>query len=482
MVYAIAPSRRADGDLWVGTDDGLVWRTRDGGEHWQDVTPEGLTAWSKVGILETSHFDAETAYAAVDRHRLDDVRPYVYRTHDGGEHWQLVAAGIPEGSFVNAVREDPVRRGLLYAGTERGVYVSFDDGDHWQPLQLDLPVTSVRDLDVNGVDLVIATHGRGIWILDDVTPLRQQGEVPADASAWLFQPAEAVRLRPAGFTGTPKPHDEAAAPNPPAGAIVDYWLKTGASGPVTLEVLDGEGALVRRYSSADPVPAPDPATLRTAPDWFRSPSTLSAEAGAHRFVWPLHYARPPALAAASRGFRRADGVWAPPGDYRLVLTVDGRRFEQPLTVVPDPRVELPPEAYREQLTLARQIEALQARVAGFRAPGWASSPRTSPRGGRRAPAEARADLDAVLERLAAISGIEAPADPASLWWLPPTSAESLRYADGALGDLAQAVDGADAAPSADARTGYGKLAALIDALARRWEEVETHDLPALDAK
>ena len=237
---------------------------------------------------------------------------------------------------------------------------------------------------------------------------------------------------------------------------------------MTLEILDGEGALVRRYSSADRLPAPDPSTLRTAPEWVRSPSTLSAEAG------PTASSGRSATPGAGpgggfAGLLRADGVWAPPGDYRVVLTVDGRRLEQPLTVVPDPRVELPPEAYREQLTLARQIEALQARVAELeRQVGELTRDLTARR--ETAPEAMRADLDAVLERLAAISGIEAPADPASLWWLPPTSAESLRYADGALGDLAQAVDGADAAPSADARTGYGKLAALIDALARRWEE------------
>ena len=180
VIYAIAPSRLADHDLWVGTDDGLIWRSKDEGEHWTDVTPPALTPWSKVGILEASHFDAETAYAAVDRHRLEDTKPYVYRTHDGGRHWQLAANGIPVGSFVNAVREDPVRRGLLYAGTEEGVYVSFDDGDHWQPLQANLPVTSVRDLDVHGDDLVIATHGRGFWILDDLTPLRQLDDLDAE--------------------------------------------------------------------------------------------------------------------------------------------------------------------------------------------------------------------------------------------------------------------------------------------------------------
>jgi photosystem II stability/assembly factor-like uncharacterized protein len=212
VIYAIAPSRLADHDLWVGTDDGLIWRTRDEGAHWQNVAPTQLTPWSKVGILETSHFDAETAYAAVDRHRLEDTRPYVYRTRDGGASWTLAARGIPDGSFVNAVREDPKRRGLLFAGTEKGVYVSFDDGDSWQPLQLDLPVTSVRDMVVHGDDLVVATHGRGFYILDDLTPLRQAGPEAERSAAWLYAPATAVRVRPAGFTGTPLPKDEPMAP------------------------------------------------------------------------------------------------------------------------------------------------------------------------------------------------------------------------------------------------------------------------------
>jgi len=213
VIYAIAPSRLADHDIWVGTDDGFIWRTRDEGAHWQNITPPALTPWSKVGIIDASHYDAESAYAAVDRHRLDDFRPYIYRTHDGGKTWQWIGSGLP--TFVNAVREDPARRGLLYAATEKGVSVSFDDGDHWQSLQMNLPVTSVRDIEVHGNDVVIATHGRALWIMDDVTPLRQIG-------AYLIKPATAIRFRPAGFTGSPMPKDEPMASNPPFGAYIDY--------------------------------------------------------------------------------------------------------------------------------------------------------------------------------------------------------------------------------------------------------------------
>src|SRR5438093_7096642 len=352
VIYAIAPSRTADPDIWVGTDAGQIWRTRDEGAHWQNITPAALTPWSKVGIIETSHFDADTAYAAIDRHRLDDFRPYIYRTHDGGESWQLIADGF--STFVNAVREDPLRKGLLYAGTEKGVAVSFDDGDHWQPLQMNLPVTSIRDIDVHGDDVVIATHGRAFWILDDVTPLRQAGPDVASAGAWLFAPATAIRLRPAGFTGTPLPRDEPTAANPPPGAVIDYVLGKPATTAVVLRILDAGGALVRRYSSDERPRAPDLAKIRVAPEWMTPPVGLTAAPGMHRFIWPVRYPAPPALA---EGNAYADGVWAAPGRYTVELSVDGQRLTQPLTIAPDPRVSLPPAVYARQLVLARRVEA-----------------------------------------------------------------------------------------------------------------------------
>jgi photosystem II stability/assembly factor-like uncharacterized protein len=469
VVYTIAPSRVADRDLWVGTDDGLIWRTRDEGGHWQDVTPEALTPWSKIGILETSHFDAETAYAAIDRHRLDDFRPYIYRTHDGGEHWQLAVSGIPEDSFVNVVREDPARRGLLYAGTEKGVYVSFDDGDHWQSLQLGLPVTSVRDIDVHGVDVVIATHGRGFWILDDVSPLRQLDDLAGDPRAWLFRPAPAVRFRPAGFTGTPWPKDEPSAANPAPGAVLDYWLKTASTQPVTLEILDANGETVVRYSSADSAPEPDLSTLRMAPEWLPNRRTLSADPGIHRFVWPLRYTPPTGLGATRRGNRT--GPWAPPGIYRAVLTVDGQKLEQPLVVEPDPRVSIPREAYAEQFALAQKVQMLQVQVetVGHELEDLAGKLLEQRESAGRKP---RQDLDALLQRVADLSGSEISPDQTVRWWVRPSSTESVRYLSGALDDLARAVDGADAAPSADARTGYDKLAAMTESLVRRWESLK----------
>ena len=442
VTYAIAPSRTADKDIWAGTDDGQIWRTRDEGAHWTNITPPALTAWSKVGIIETSHFDAETAYAAIDRHRLDDFKPYVYRTHDGGKTWQLVSGGLT--AFVNVVREDSVRKGVLYAGTEKGVAVSFDDGDHWQPLQQNLPVTSVRDIDVHDNDLVIATHGRAFWIMDDVTPLRHAA--PA-TGPFLFPPATAVRYRAAGFTGTPMPKDEPMAPNPPFGANIDYVLN-GPAGVVALDIIDAEGAIVRRYQSSDKAAAPNPARATIAPEWVAPPQTLSTASGHHRFVWSLRHA----LAAGLEGRRGGEGIWALPGKYKASLTVDGTRMIAPFEVVPDPRVDLPAAAYAEELELARSIEVLREKLAAALKDVTAQLPKLE--GERRT-------------RAIEISGVD-PAT-AEMWWLFPKSTNTLRFAADKLAALQNAVDGADAAPTPDAREAFAKLKAIAEDALGRWE-------------
>ncbi len=251
VIYTIGPSFVRAGEIWAGTDDGLIQLTQDEGKTWENVTPPELTPWSKVTHIEASHSDAGTAYAAVDRHRLDDYQAYLYRTRDFGKTWQRVSSGIPDGSFLNCVREDPARKGLLYACTEKGVYVSFDDGDDWQSLQLNLPVTSVRDLVVHENDLAVATFGRSFWILDDVTPLRQMDSHVAAADAWLFRPENAIRMRPGSDQGTPVPRDEWLAANPPEGAALDYFLKDKPSTPIQMEIFDSEGKLVRRFASDD---------------------------------------------------------------------------------------------------------------------------------------------------------------------------------------------------------------------------------------
>jgi photosystem II stability/assembly factor-like uncharacterized protein len=456
VIYSIAPSRVADHDVWIGTDDGLVWRTRDEGEHWDNVTPKELTPWSKVGVLETSHFDAGTAYAAVDRHRLDDDTPYIYRTHDSGKSWTLASGGIAKDSFVNAVREDPERKGLLYAGTERGVYVSFDDGDHWQSLQLNLPVTSVRDLEVHGNDLVIATHGRGFWILDDVSPLRQIDDAtPAGPGSFrLLAPAAAVRLRPTGFTGTPLQKDEPMAENPPYGAFIDYLIGGETRGPVVLSIFDARDELVRSYSSADPTPMADPATMRTAPQWFVRRASLSTEPGMHRFVWSLHY--PPAAAALATD---ADGVWAPPGRYRVELSVsasvNGATQSEPLVVEPDPRVSLGSEAYAEQFSLARRIDAVRARVLTAVKEAEDLHRALSSRGATELDREVRALTGPQFGELAPVP--------------PPPGIDSLRSLRSRLDELLVAVDGADAAPTPDARTGFAATEPGVQATLAAWE-------------
>ncbi|MCU1244724.1 MAG: hypothetical protein JWN02_634, partial [Acidobacteria bacterium] len=458
VVYTIAPSHTTDRELWAGTDDGLIWRTKDEGEHWTNVTPSVITAWSKVGGIEPSYFDGDTAYAAVDRHRLDDNRPYIYRTGDGGKSWQPIVNGIPAGNFVNVVREDPIRKGLLYAGTEKGVYVSFDAGNQWQPLQLNLPVTSVRDIDVHAPDLVIGTHGRGFWAIDDVSALRQLTPEVAGAAAWLYKPADAVRFRPAGFTGTPWPKDEPHAENPPAGAYIDYVLKAAPAKPVTLEIFDEQGLPVRHYSSADPVPPIDPAKLRTAPEWVTPPSVLATTPGMHRFVWPLRY--PAAGVSARRSGRSPDGIWAPPGSYKVVLTVDGKQLTQSLTVAPDPRSKLTAADYAEQFALARQIEQTQVRVAAALADAETTLKSLETR--RGAGEAAVAEVEA---RARTLAGIRAKDDTRNTAPLTTT----LSFIAATLDKLLAAVDSADAPPTPDAREGYALARTAADTALREWQ-------------
>ena len=355
VIYAIAPSPLDAQLVWIGTDDGLIQITSDDGKHWTNITPPQLTPWSKVGIIEASHFDKLTAYAAVDRHRLDDRQPYIYRTHDGGKTWQMVANGIPAGHFVNVVREDPKKRGLLYAGTELGIYISFDDGDHWQPLQLNLPITSVRDIEVHGNDLVVATHGRSLWIMDDIEPLREINPAVNTQPAHLFQPTEALRIRPGSDQATPYPKELPHGENPPNGAIVYYYLKDVQTAPVTLEVLDSKGTVIRRYASNQKPRAVQEKSLRVTMDWVTIEPSLSAAAGMHRFVWNLQY--PPAALNESQPWRSAVGVWALPGKYTVRLTAGGHTYEQPLAVKMDPRVNTPTADLAAQFDIAQRTAA-----------------------------------------------------------------------------------------------------------------------------
>jgi len=344
VIYTIAPSPLRAPMVWAGTDDGLIHVTSDNGKTWQNVTPPALTSWSKVTMIDASHFEPNEAYAAVERHQLEDYEPYIYRTRDGGKTWQRITKGLPAGVYMQTVKEDPMRRGLLFAGTELGVFVSFNDGDDWQPLQLNLPPASMRDLAVHGDDLIVATHGRGFWVLDDITALRQI-DAAANSDAFLFKPADAVNMPPGNENGTPLPKDEPFAENPPYGAMIDYYLKTAASGPVVLEIVDSSGQTIRHFASDDRIPVRDPNALNIPAIWAPVPEPLSAAAGMHRWIWDL---RPtPAPATGGRGGRGAGGGGggfgrggAPavaPGSYVVKLTVDGKSYTQPLVVKPDPR-------------------------------------------------------------------------------------------------------------------------------------------------
>jgi len=342
VIYTIASSPLRAPLLWIGTDDGRFQVTPDDGKTWQDVTPPAVTPWSKVTMMEASHFDANEAYAAVERHQLEDYEPYLYRTRDGGKTWQKITKGLPAGIYVQTIKEDSARRGLLFAGTERSVFVSFNDGDDWQSLQLNLPAVSMRDLAIHGDDLVAATHGRGFWVLDNITALRQINDVGADSDAFLFKPADAINIPPGNEYGTPLPKDEPFAENPPSGAMIDYWLKSVSSAPVILEILDASGQTLRRYSSEDRIPPRNPDSLNVQAFWMPVPELLPATAGMHRWIWDLRAA--PTAGGGGRGGGglgggggRGGAATLQPGSYAVRLTVTGKSYIQPLVVKPDPR-------------------------------------------------------------------------------------------------------------------------------------------------
>jgi len=341
VIYAVAPSPLRAPLLWIGTDDGLIQLTQDDGKTWQNVTPNAITAWSRVTMVEASHFDPNAAYASVDRHQLQDFEPYIYRTRDLGQSWQKITNGLPAGVYVHSIKEDPQRRGLLVCGTERGAFLSFDDGDSWQPLQLNLPVTSVRDFAFYENDLIVATHGRGFWVIDDISALRQATEAIAKSDVYLFKPADAINDQQGGDNGTPLQKDEPQAPNPPNAAYIDYYLRTPSTDPVMVEVLDSAGTVVATYSS-DPTRQPPPPARggfgggrpggipNTSPLWRQPPEPMSAAAGMHRVAWNL---------APAGGFGGGARAETPPivGSYTVRLTVGARTLTQPITIRPDPR-------------------------------------------------------------------------------------------------------------------------------------------------
>ncbi len=476
VIYTVAPSPVKAGQIWLGTDNGLVQLTRDEGKTWTEVTPQGLSDWSTVSIIEASPFDAATAYAAVDRHQVDDLQPYIYRTHDYGKTWSKITDGIPAPAYVRVVRADPVRQGLLFAGTELGIYVSFDDGGHWQSLQLNLPVASVRDLVVKDNDLVVATHGRSFWILDDISPLRQLDAAAVAAAAHLCKPAPAFRLRQNENRDTPLPPETPAGTNPPAGALIDYRLQAAAS-EATLEIFDAQGQLVRRFSSNDE--ARKVADVQAFPTyWLRPPAPLSAQAGAHRFVWDLRYAHPLALRydysiAAAYGADTPSDPQGPlvlPGTYQLKLTVAGRSLTAPLEVRLDPRVSVRPDALKQQFELAMSINAAlaesydavqQIRDLRRQLTDMQNDPKDK---------EIAAAAHALDEKLAALLTAGAAPQPANLIAL-----------NGDLAALITTVGAADAAPTTQAVATFAELRPALDAQLASWAALKRTELVNFNA-
>ncbi len=360
VVYTVAPSYKSINTIWAGTDDGLIHVTKDAGKTWQNVTPPQLRSWAKVSLIDAGRFDANTAYAAINTFRLDDLRPHILRTHDGGKTWKEIVKGIPDGGIVNAVREDPVRKGLLYCGTEQAVYFSIDDGENWQPLRLNMPATSIRDLVVKDDDIVVGTHGRSFWILDDITPLRQLNAAKP-AETMLFAPQRATRVKRSLHTDTPFPPEEPAGQNPPDGAIFNYYLKEPSRSPVVLEITNSAGKLVRRFSSDDKPLAVNLNRINPPDYWIRPFQQLKNEAGMQRFVWDLMYPSPPSdgydlpISAVYKDTPFVpQGPSVVPGVYNVSLTVDGNKFTQKLTVRMDPRVKTPTLGLQQQFDLSLQ--------------------------------------------------------------------------------------------------------------------------------
>ncbi|HEY8298634.1 MAG TPA: hypothetical protein VIG32_11505 [Candidatus Baltobacteraceae bacterium] len=433
VVYAIAPSPLHANLIWAGTDDGLIWRTADGGARWKNVTPPALTPWSKVGTIDASHFDAATAYASVDRHRLEDRKPYIYRTHDGGAHWTAITAGLPNGSFVNVVREDPKVRDLLYAGTESGVFVSFDDGNHWQSLQMNLPAASVRDIAFRNGDIIVATHGRAFWIMDDATPLREIARAAA-SGAYLYRTTLTYRLRPGTDEGTPvPPKDEPLGTNPPNGAMLDYYVRNVTT-PVVLQVVDARGATVRSWSSADKVTPVDPRKLNVPAFWRTPKLPPSAEPGQHRFIWDM---------------RDADGVWAAPGAYTVRLSANGKTLVRPLLLARDPRESATASDLRAQYALAHRIETIKKQITQAQS--------------TVAALQKRAATPAQRARLEAIAGPVPVNDPDDSVGKPAHDFTSLRYLADSFDALESVVESGDTAPTPDDTIAFGKLQRTLNA-------------------
>ncbi len=465
VIYAVGPSPLAAGTIWAGTDDGLVHLTTDGGGSWKNVTPPELRPWDKVSQLDAGHFDQKTAYLAVNAIRRDDLRPHIYRTHDAGETWRRIVDGLHETGPVNVVREDPRQPGLLFAGTERTVYFSVDDGDHWHSLRQNLPPSSMRDLVIHEDDLVVGTHGRSIWVLDSIMPLRELARAAASDAPHLFTPPRATRVRWNMFSDTPLPPEEPTGQNPPDGTILDYHLPADAD-RVTLEILDSQGDVVRRYSSEDPVEMVDPETLPHPTYWIRPPRSLGTSAGHHRFVWDLRY-EPPRGArrqfSIAAVFQRTPsgprGPFAAPGRYTVRLDVDGEVSKRPLDVRLDPRVKVTGEDLRQQTDFSMRCYL-----------------------GYLVAQEIREAIDVEIEDadddrrvvLRALRGEGTPGEPDTLYgsiYEASPEEETIVDLQYKLLWVLYVLQSADARPTAQAKEAVMKLETRLGELTQRWEQL-----------